>query len=67
MLGAPSVEHWSLTTLRDKQVKIGAKMVRHVRFITFHLAEIAIPLRVYHTILRRIRRFAVITPRAAPI
>ena len=32
------VEHWSMTTLRDKQVKIGAKVVRHGRYITFQLA-----------------------------
>jgi len=25
----PSVEHWTLTTLRDKLIKIGGKMVRH--------------------------------------
>ncbi len=25
------VEHWSLTTLREKLVKIGAKVVRHGR------------------------------------
>ena len=29
-LGLPKeVEHWSLTTLREKLVKIGAKVVRH--------------------------------------
>ncbi len=37
------VEHWSLTTLREKLVKIGAKIVRHGRYITFHLTEIAVP------------------------
>ncbi len=26
------VEHWSLTTLREKLVKIGAKVVRHGRY-----------------------------------
>ena len=29
-----------MTTLRDRLVKIGAKIVRHDRSITFHLAEI---------------------------
>ena len=33
------VEHWSLTTLREKLVKIGAKVIRHGRYITFQLAE----------------------------
>lgn len=29
------VEHWSLTTLREKLVMIGAKVVRHGRYVTF--------------------------------
>ena len=37
------VEHWSLTTLRETLAKIGAKVVRHGRYITFQLAEVAIP------------------------
>ncbi len=37
------VEHWSLTTLREKLVKIGAKVVAHGRYVTFHLAEVAVP------------------------
>ncbi len=41
-LASPTeVEHWSLTTLREKLVKIGAKVVRHGRYITFQLAEVA--------------------------
>ncbi len=63
----PSVKHWTLTTLREKLIKIGAKMVQHARYATFQLAEVAIPRRLYRTILKRIRRFAEIPPRAAPI
>ena len=33
------VEHWSLTTLREQLVKIGAKVVRHGSYVTFQLAE----------------------------
>jgi len=33
--GPKEVEHWSLTTLREKLVKIGAKIVRHGRYVTF--------------------------------
>ena len=29
------VEHWSLTTLREKLVKIGAKAVRQCPYVTF--------------------------------
>ena len=61
-----SVKHWTLTTLRDRLIKIGAKMVRHARYVTFRLAEVAIPRRMYRTILDRFRRFAAISPRAAP-
>jgi len=62
-----SVKHWTLTTLRDRLIKIGAKMVQHARYVTFQLAEVAIPRRLYRTILQRIRRFAATMPRAAPI
>ena len=48
------VEHWSLTTLREKLIKIGAKVVRHGRYITFHLAEVAIPRPLFAEILRLI-------------
>ena len=53
--------------LRDKLIKIGGKMVRHARYVTIQLAEVAIPRRLYRMILDRIRRFAAIKPRAAPI
>ncbi len=48
------VEHWSLTTLREKLVKIGAKVVRHGRYITFQMAEVAIPRPLFAEILRLI-------------
>ncbi len=37
------VERWWLITLREKLIKIGAKVVRHGRYVTFQLAEVAIP------------------------
>ena len=45
------VEHWSLTTLREKLVKIGAKVVRHGRYVTFQLAEVAVPRNLFQKIL----------------
>ncbi len=45
------VEHWSLTTLREKLVKIGAKVVRHGRYVTFQLAEVAVPRKLFQKIL----------------
>ena len=51
-----SVAHWSLTTLREKLVKIGAKVVRHARYVVFQMAVVAVPKRLFRTILRRIAR-----------
>ena len=48
------VEHWSMTTMREKLIKIGAKVVRYGRYVTFQLAEIAIPRRLFAEILRLI-------------
>ena len=45
------VEHWSLTTLREKLVKIGAKVVRHGRYVIFQLAEVAVPRSLFLQIL----------------
>ncbi len=39
----PSVKHWSLTTLREKLIKIGAKVVSHARYVIFQMAEVAVP------------------------
>jgi hypothetical protein len=51
-----SVKHWSLTTLREKLIKIGATVVCHARYVTFQMAEVAIPRWLFATILRRIGR-----------
>ena len=48
------VEHWSLTTLREKLVKIGAKVVSHGRYVTFQLAAVAVPRALFAEILRLI-------------
>jgi hypothetical protein len=50
------VEHWSLTTLREKLVKIGARIVRHGRYVVFQVAEVAVPRTLFAEILRRIDR-----------
>ena len=46
-----TVEQWSLTTLREKLVKIGAKVVSHGRYVTFQLAEVAVPRSLFQKIL----------------
>jgi hypothetical protein len=45
-----------ITTLRDKLIKIGCKVVHHARQVVFQLAEVAIPRSLFAAILRRIRR-----------
>ena len=45
------VAHWSLTSLREKLVKIGAKIVTHARYVTFQLAEVAVPRELFRKIL----------------
>ena len=48
------VAHWSLSTLRERLVKIGARIVRHGRYVVFQLAEVAVPRALFAEILRRI-------------
>ena len=49
----PAMAHWSMTTLREESVKIGARMVRHGRYITFQLAEVAVSGWMFGQILAR--------------
>ena len=51
-----AVEQWSRTSLREKLIKIGAKIVRHGRYVTFQMAEVVIPRDLFADILRRIDR-----------
>ena len=48
------VKHWSLSTLREKLVKIGAKVVSHSRYVTFQLAEVAVTRGPFRKFLRLI-------------
>jgi hypothetical protein len=50
------VRTWTLTTLREKLIKTGAKVVRHAKAITFPLAEVAVPRALFAAILVRIGR-----------
>ncbi len=58
------VEHWSLTTLREKLVKIGAKVVSHGRYVTFQLAEVAVSINLFRKILALIDD---LRPRPVPV
>ncbi len=45
-----TVAHWSLTSLGEKLVKIGAKIVTHARYVTFQMAEVAVPRELFQPI-----------------
>ena len=45
------IERWSLTTLREKVVKIGAKVITHARYTVFQMAEVAVPRDLFRRIL----------------
>jgi len=50
------VKHWSLTPLREKLIKIGAKVISSARYVVFQMAEVGIPRGLFRAILERIRR-----------
>ena len=50
------IEHWTLTTLREKLIKIGAKVVRHANYVVFQMAEVAVPRDVFAAILQKINQ-----------
>ena len=56
------VKHWSLTTLREKLVKIGAKVTRHSKYVTFQRAELAVTRKLFAAILKRIEQLAIPPP-----
>ena len=49
-----AIKDWSLTSLREKLIKIGAKVVSHGRYVMFQMAEVAIPRDMFAEILQRI-------------
>ena len=51
-----TVEMWSLISLREKLIKIGAKVVSHGRYVTFQLAEVAVSRQMFADILSLIVR-----------
>ena len=58
-----AVKQWSLTSLREKLVKIGAKIVRHGRYVIFQMAEVVVSKELFQEILRLIDG---LRPRSAP-
>src|SRR5215467_4536705 len=55
---------WSLTTLKEKLIKIGAKVVSHGRYVVFQMAEVAIPRQMFQEMLRLIGELRLLPPSA---
>ena len=51
-----SINDWSLRTMREKLVKIGAKVVSHARYVTFQMAEVLVSRSLFYEILTKIHR-----------
>jgi hypothetical protein len=49
-------EPWSLTSLWEKLIKIGAKVASHGRYVMFQMAAVAVSRRMFQDILRLIAR-----------
>lgn len=45
------IRDWSLTSLREKLIRIGTKVVSHGRYVAFQMAEVAISRRLFAEIL----------------
>jgi DDE family transposase len=59
------IKDWSLTSLKEKLIKIGAKIVSHCRYVAFQMAEVATPRNVFADILQLIAELRP-PPDAAP-
>jgi hypothetical protein len=55
-----SVRHWTMTTLREKAIKIGAKVVCHARYVIFQMAEVAVSRELFAAILGLIRHLRIL-------
>lgn len=59
-----AVKQWSLTTLRERLVKIGARIVRHGRSIIFQMAEVLVCRALFQQVLAAI---ALLCPSPPPV
>ena len=48
------IKDWSLTSLKERLIKTGAKIVSHGRYVAFQMAEVAVPRTLFADILRLI-------------
>ena len=50
------ISSWTLTTLRERLIKLGARLIKHARYATFQIAELVITSTTIEKILKNIRR-----------
>ena len=50
------IRDWSLRTLQVKLIKIGAKVIRHSRYVIFQMAEVMVSRSLFQEILEKIHR-----------
>jgi hypothetical protein len=51
-----AAESWTLTSLREKLIKVGAKVVSHGRYVTFQMAEVTVSRQMIADIVALIAR-----------
>jgi hypothetical protein len=59
---SPEIAQWSMSTLCDRLVKIGAKIVRHGRSVIFQMAEVMVPRNLFQQILTAIAALRPLPP-----
>jgi len=52
----PISNDWSLRTMREKLVKIGAKVVSQIRYAKFQMLEVLMSKSLFHEVLAKIHR-----------
>jgi Transposase DDE domain group 1 len=55
------IEHWSLTSLRQRLVKTGGRLVKHARYYWLRLAERHLTRPLFESMVRRIAALATAT------
>ncbi len=58
------VSHWSLASVQLKLIKIGAKILSHSHMTVFQMAEVAVPEKLFRSMLSRIHRLGKACARA---
>ena len=53
---SPEIAHRSLTSRRERLIKIGSKLVRRARYIAFQLAEVALSRQLSGAMLTAVAR-----------